>query len=188
MYFKKIFFLTLLISFTGFCQEQNSNTGSNKKPYLTNYLMFGFGRLDDYINFGGGLFFPLSEKFMIGIRGNVNTEIVLFKTPSESILDINLSVRYVPVIWNNFVVIAGVGIGCAAGVKRGNLISRPLLIAEEYEKIKFNSLSSLVELEAGYFLTKFVGFSIAGYSVITSRKTIATYQISLFFYGLTKPK
>ncbi len=185
MYYSKLLFLFLVINLN--CLSAQVQIQNNENQYMKNYIRFGFGRLGDYINFGGGLFFPVSERFMLGARGNVNSEIEILKTPSENLLDISLSVRYIPLIWNNFVSIVGCGVGYARGEKRGELIRRPVLIGEEYEKEKFNSVTFLAELEVGYFITKFLGISISGYSVLSSKKNIVAYQVSLFLYGLNSP-
>lgn len=177
--------LLLCVNFNVYSQEI---TDKEKEPFLKSYIKFGYGRTSNYINVGGGMFFPLSEKFMLGIRSNVNAEIDLFKTPNESLFDIGLSVRYIPILKNNFVTMAGVGVGYANFKQRGKFIKRQFIgFVEEYESEKHNSVSATAEIEAGFFLTKFFGISAATYSVFTSKKNIYTYQVGLFFYGLNSP-
>lgn len=159
-----------------------------QEQYLKSYIKFGYGRTSNYINVGGGIFFPLSEKFMLGIRSNVNAEIDLFKTPNESLFDIGLSVRYIPLLKNNFVTMAGVGVGYANFKKRGKFIKRQLIgLVEEYELERHKSVSAIAEIEAGFFLTKFFGISAAAYSVFTSKNNIYTYQVGLYFHGFNNP-
>lgn len=184
MNYIKTLFLFLFVCINVYPQDFEDK---EQEQYLKSYIKFGFGKMNDYINFGGGLFFTVSPKILLGARANVNSEVIIFKTPAESLFDLNLSIRYVPLIWNNLVLQAGAGIGYAGGVKRGALLSKPLLITEEYEKDSFGSVSALAEIEAGFFITKFLGVSAAAYSVFTSKKNIYTYQVGLFIYGLNNP-
>lgn len=185
MNFKRICLLFLFFSFNIHSMDIDDKT---QERHLKSYIKFGIGRLDNYLNIGGGLFFPLNEKFMIGLRTNVNSEIDMFKVPNEGLLDINLSVRYVPYLWNRAVIMAGLGIGYADIKKRGNFIQKQLIgLVEEYELEKINSLSLLGEVEVGVFVTKYLGVYAAAYSVLTNYKNIYTFQIGLFIYGLSNP-
>jgi hypothetical protein len=181
----KILIITLLLLIINNGTWLNAQTEA-ETLYFKSFVRLGLGKNDDNINLGGGLFFPFSKKFMLGIRSNLNTELKIFKIPSENLFDIELTTRFVPVIWKNIVVLTGGGIGVAAGKQRGALLNTRLFV-EEYEEIKFNSVSFLAEIEIGYFITKFIGISISGYSLITDKKNITTYQIGLFFYGLNNP-
>jgi hypothetical protein len=153
-----------------------------EQQYMKSYIRFGLGALRDNVNFGGGLFFPISRKSMLGVRGNFNSEILVFKHPSENLFDLDLSLRYVPVINNSFVIMGGCGLGYAIVEKRGELLNNKNFLVEEYSKEKFRTLSGIVEIEIGYFLTKSLGISLSGYSVLTSEKSIVAYQVSLFLY------
>lgn len=179
----KLYLLFFYFSFNIYSQ----NIGVKEhEQYLNSYIKFGIGKQNNYLNIGGGLFFPLTEKFMAGFRANVNSEIDMFKVPNEGLLDIDLSVRYVPKLWNKVVIMTGVGVGYAKIKKRGKFIQRQLIgLVEEYELEKHKSLSVLAEIEIGLFLTKFLGVSASTYSVITSHKNIYTYQVGLFLYRLS---
>lgn len=182
----KLLIVFLFITSLSFAQiENDTSVDDSEELYLKYFHKFGFGKLNDQINFGAGMFFQISEKFLVGIRGNVNSEIEIFINPSETQLDIELSLKYVPIIWNDFITTTGIGVGYASGKMRGKLIGRPVLIAEEYEELKYNSLSTLLEIEIGYFLTSFLGVSVSGYSVFTSQKNIYSYQIGLFLSGFS---
>ncbi len=186
MNYIKMLFLFLFVYINVYPQDFEDK---EQEKYLRTFIKFGVGRTSNYVNVGGGLFFSISEKFMLGTRVNINTELdIFFKTPTESLLDIDLSLRYVPSIWNNFVTMAGVGIGYSNFKKRGKFIKRQLIgLVEEYELESHKSVSALAEIEAGFFITKFLGVSAAAYSVFTSKKNINTYQVGLFFYGLNNP-
>src|SRR5690554_94063 len=155
----KILLLFLFISLNVYSQEI---TDKEQERYLKTFIKFGVGRTSNYLNLGGGLFFPISEKFMLGTRLNVNTEIDFFKTPNEALFDIDLSARYIPLIRNNFVAMADVGIGYANFKKRGKFIQRQLIgLVEEYELENHKSVSAIAEIEVGFFITKFLGVSVA---------------------------
>jgi hypothetical protein len=155
--------------------------------YLKSFVKFGLGKMDNHVNLGGGLFFPVSNKFLVGVRSNMNTELEMFKFPPEHLFNLDLNIRYVPIISEYFVILTGGGLGFASGSLRGKFIKTRMLFIGEYEEIKFKSLSGSAEIEIGFLVTKFFGISISGYSVITSKKNITTYQVSLFFYGLKNP-
>ena len=178
----KLFILAFI--FNSLCIAQIYGDNNPEEKTLRMFIKLGMGKSNDYLNFGGGVFFPIADKFMLGLRGNINTEVDIFKTPSEHLADLELTGRYIPIIWKNIIVMAGAGVGFAGGKKRGDLISRPVFVAESYEENKFTSASFLLDAEIGYFLTKFLGVSIAGYSVFTNNKNITTYQIGVFLYGL----
>jgi len=157
-----------------------------QEQHLKSYIRFGIGRLNNYVSIGGGLFLPLTEKFIIGTRVNVNSEIDMFKVPNEGLLDIDLSVRYVPFLLDRVVIMGGIGIGYANIKKRGKFIQRQLFgLIEEYELKKYKSLSLLTEIEIGFFLTRFLGISVATYSILTSHKNVYAFQLGLFLYGLS---
>ncbi len=186
MNYIKMLFLFLFVCINVYPQDFEDK---EQEKYLRTFIKFGVGKTSNYVNVGGGLFFPISEKFMIGTRVNINTELdIFFKTPTESLLDINLSLRYVPLIWNNFVTMAGVGIGYANFKTRGKFIKRYLLgFVEEYELETHKSFSALAEIEVGFFINTFIGVSAAAYSIFTNKNNINTYQFGLFIYGLKNP-
>lgn len=188
MKYFKIIIVFFIITFNLYSQDyQADSLDTESDLHLRNYLRLGIGRLNNYFNVGGGIFFPVSEKFLAGLRANGNIELELFRHPEENLWDIDASVRYTPFVWTKAVIFIGVGVGYAAGQKRGQLIESHFFVAEEYETINYNSISALTEIELGFFLTKGFGIFISGYSTFTTEKNVYGIQFGLSLYRLSAP-
>lgn len=188
---KIILFLSIL--FTSFAYTQTVVTEDSVKidykKILRSYLTAGVGRTSDYVNLGAGLFFPLGENILIGPRANLNVEVdVFFNIPEEYIWDLELVVRYIPLISERFILSAGAGVGYSMAQKRGKFIGTNMLLVREYEEIHSSSLSGLAEIEAGLLLTNNFGISIAGYTLFADGRTFARYQIGLFLCKILEMK
>lgn len=186
MKYCNIIIVFFIVTFNAYSQEYDADSlGYENNLHLRNYLRLGIGKLNNYFNVGGGIFFPVSEKLLVGLRTNGNIELELFKNPAESLWDLDASFRYVPFVWTKGVIFIGAGVGYATGQKRGRLIENHFLVAGEYETVKYNSVSALTELELGFFLTKGLGIFISGYSTLTSEKNIFGIQVGLSLYRLS---
>ena len=130
-----ILLLLFLFNFNILPQSINSEINNINEKKINIYAKLGVGKLNDYLNFGAGIFFPLARNIMLGFRGNANNEIDTFKTPSENLTDINLSLRYIPYWDKNFIIMAGGRLGYAVGEKRGSLIGQPLSVPHVLDRI-----------------------------------------------------
>jgi len=185
MIHSKVLLIFLLLASNSYSQTSKQDSlKNNKELHLENYLRLGIGATHNFFDIGGGIFFPVSEKFLIGLRINGNTEIKIFKIPSETLWNIDASLRYVPFVWKKGMISVGAGLGYAGGKKRGKFIARRLFVTEEFEEIKFNSISSLTEIEIGFFPLKNIGLFISGFYNYTSERAVLGYQIGISIYRL----
>jgi hypothetical protein len=186
MKYSNIIIVFFIVTFNVYSQEYEADSvGAESELHLKNYLRLGIGKLNNYFNVGGGIFFPVSEKSLVGLRVNNNIELELIKHPEESLWNIDASFRYVPFVWTKGVIFIGVGVGYASGQKRGEFIENHFPLSLEYETIKYNSISALTEIELGFFLTKGLGIFISGYSTFTSEKNVFGIQVGLSLYRLS---
>lgn len=185
MNFSKVLLVFFLLGCNTFSQTTNPDSlNKDKELYLKNYIRFGVGVTHNFFDIGGGIFFPVSEKFLIGLRVNGNTEIKLFTIPNETLWNINASLKYVPFVWKIGMISVGAGLGYAGGKKRGAFIARQVFVTEEFEETKFNSISTLAEIELGLFPSKNIGFFISGFYNYTTERTIFGYQLGISIYRL----
>jgi hypothetical protein len=179
-----IFLCSLIISINHTVLAQNdslsSQTSSNVKKEVNNYFSVGLGAADHYFNFGGGLFYSVGDRILLGVRGNGNIETTLFISPGENFRDVEATARYVPFIWNRMMISVGCGIGYGFGQKRGNVVTGQTFLVPEYEKETYSSITGLFEADMSLFLSKSIGISVSSYSLITNDKTYFRFQIGLF--------
>lgn len=188
---KLIIFLAILFTSLAHTQTivtEDSIKGDYKKN-LRSYLTAGVGSTNDYVNFGAGLFFPLEENILIGPRVNLNIETgVLFKIPEEYLWDINLVLRYIPLLSERFILSIGTGVGYSMAQKRGELIGTNMLLVQEYEEIHSSSVSVLAEIEGSVLLTDNFGINLSGYTLFADDRTFIRYQIGLFLCKILEIK
>ncbi|MBK7379233.1 MAG: hypothetical protein IPJ03_09525 [Ignavibacteriales bacterium] len=188
MKYFNIIIVFFIITFNVYSQDYETDSlGTESNLHLRNYLRLGLGILNNYFNVGGGIFFHVSEKSLVGLRVNNNIELEVIKHPEESLLNIDASFRYVPFVWEKGVIFIGVGVGYASGQKRGEFIENHFPLSLEYETVKYNSISALTEIELGFFLTKGLGIFISGYSTFTTEKNVYGIQFGLSLYRLSAP-
>ncbi len=180
MRLKLLISFLVLICFYSFSQVRVETDKAISEKVLRSYLNAGVGSTNKYLNLGAGFFLPVSKNILIGPRANSNIEMNILETPVENINDINLEMRYVPLINNWFVVSAGLGAGYSFGTKRGQLIGINNAISPEYEKIKYSSFAGLVEIDSGFLITNNFGISLSANTLFTKNETLFRYQLGLF--------
>ncbi|MGD8305969.1 MAG: hypothetical protein PVF17_04890 [Ignavibacteria bacterium] len=161
----------------------DDTTSVGAKRILRSYITIGYGReiQNDYWAAGVGWFLPLGENILMGIRANANFELNLFKlkTPSESIWDVDLTIKYIPFISERFFFSIGAGAGFSKATKRGKFIQQNLLVTE-HEKVISLSVSLLGEIEANLLITENIGINVISYALFADNRTFITYQIGIF--------
>jgi len=188
---KIILFLSIFFTSSAYTQtivtEDSINVGYKK--ILRSYLTAGVGWTSDYVNFGAGLFFPIYENLLIGPRVNANFETdVLFKIPEEYLWDINLELRYIPLLSERLVLSTGAGVGYSMAQKRGELVRTNFPFVQEYEEIHISSISVLAEIEGSVLLTNNFGINLSGYTLFANDRTFLRFQIGLFLCKILEIK
>lgn len=183
MNYKLILTFVVILTFYLYPQKDltnDSKSNDEKERILRSYLTGGVGLTGNHQNFGAGLFFPLGKNILIGPRVNADFEIDVFsKSPAENIWNINLTIKYIPLISKRFIFYAGIGAGYSMATKRGEFI-RNILITAEYEKVYSSSISLLGEIEAGFLITDNIGVNLIGYTLYADNKTFLKYQLGIF--------
>jgi hypothetical protein len=174
-------FTVLLFSFNLYSQIKKPGElkAVEHEKILRSYFNAGLGITHSNLNYGTGLFFPIGKNILIGPRANANFEINVFETPAENMWDIDLEMRYVPLINRWIIFSAGAGVGYSTADRRGKFIRYDLVTAE-YEKVHSSSIAGIAEIEASLLLTKNFGVSISAYTLSTNEGTFGRFQLNLF--------
>lgn len=177
-----IVIISLFFSKVNSAQQDLTSSPKYAPTTLRSIIEYNVGASTNYISHDAGLFFAVSDDYLLGIKGNFLTEKNIFATSIKSLLSIYGEGSYSKVLFDRIIIHTGIG----AGISFIKNQYTPVSVFNDPPRVEENNNAFLLagEMEAGLLITRNIGISLGTHLLFTDNNYHIQYKLGIFLCKL----